>query len=381
MNSLSEREVRAIQSANASAVPGDVIVVAALPGTGKTTLLQKLAIESTEPTVYLMFNRKPCDDFREWLTSKGLEHVSAYTFHKLAYDAVSETGVVINLMEYPPQEITRLTERGGYKSVAAMLDCHPTVATRWYDKSLAGEWGATIDVVLYWMAHASSLPQLLETPTYKRFVGARRLYVDEAQDCSCAMVEIVKKCTDASVVLAGDTNQDINVFMGSCDPVGNRERFFSGCATFPLTTSWRFHSQIAKAFNLVTRERCVGRPGPPSPAPPRLSTTCILCDTNREIDAVREVLQEMGISSHKRGANDSTDGVEVSTIHKAKGAGFDTVVVMRVRRSRNTVATAVSRARERLYVHSSLARSYGIKEGTHVKKFDSLAFLEKFESF
>ena len=58
MATLQEREVAAITAANAAAVPGDVIVVAALPGAGKTTLLQKLASESTEDTVYLMFNRK-----------------------------------------------------------------------------------------------------------------------------------------------------------------------------------------------------------------------------------------------------------------------------------------------------------------------------------
>jgi ABC-type hemin transport system ATPase subunit len=58
MATLQEREVAAITAANAAAVPGDVIVVAALPGAGKTTLLQKLAAESKEDTVYLMFNRK-----------------------------------------------------------------------------------------------------------------------------------------------------------------------------------------------------------------------------------------------------------------------------------------------------------------------------------
>lgn len=69
--SRSDQEVAAIVAANAAAQPGDVIVVAALPGTGKTTLLQRLARESPEPTVYLMFNRVPCAEFRTWLSVNG----------------------------------------------------------------------------------------------------------------------------------------------------------------------------------------------------------------------------------------------------------------------------------------------------------------------
>lgn len=371
--SVAEREVAAICAANTAAQPGEVLVVAALPGTGKTTLLQKLAKESTEPTVYLMFNRTPCEEFRSWLVAHELEHVSAYTFHKLAFDCVNESGALLNAVESPPARINALVELHGLSSVSNLLETHPSVAREWYDKAVLGEWSVTTDVVLHWLAHASVMPELQSTPTFLRLRQARRLYVDEAQDCSSAMVKIIKGCTAASVVIAGDTNQGINGFMGAVDPVGNRALHFPGAPSYPLSQTWRFHSQIADAFNTVTRERCIGRPGRPDAGSAPAGSTIVLCPTNKAVDAALDELKRRKIKAFKRGEA-GNGGVEVSTVHKAKGGGWHTVVVMALRRRGDTklVATAVSRARERLYVHYSLVKEWKIKTTSHVKRFGDL---------
>lgn len=344
---MSDAEVAAIVAANAAAQPGDVIVVAALPGSGKTTLLQKLAKEATEPTIYLMFNKCPCAEFRSYLTAQGLDHVYASTFHKLAWDALSESGAVLKTMEFPPAELTARAEACGAASVAELLQRDSAVARLWYDKALLGEWSVTTDAVLHWLAYHDALPELQETPTFKRLRGARRVYCDEAQDASASMVKILKDCVDASVVLAGDSNQAINGFMGSVDPIGNRDEFFPGATVLPLSQTWRYHAQIADAFNKITAERCVGRPG--RPAADR-GPCVVLCATNKEVDDAIAKLGAMGVRAFKRGAGGDSDqqreGVEVSTVHRAKGGGWHTAVVMRMRRNNTKMAaTAVSRAR------------------------------------
>jgi energy-coupling factor transporter ATP-binding protein EcfA2 len=189
------REVAAVVAANAAAQPGQVIVVAALPGTGKTTLLQQLAKASTEPTVYVMFNRAPCAEFRAWLLANDCDHVHATTFHKFAFDAVSECGVALEYLDTPPRALQVRAAQAGVRSVAELMERVPAVAHEWFEKARSGEWTVTSDVVLYWLANATELPELLETPSYKRLQGARRVYVDEAQDCSASMVKIIQACT------------------------------------------------------------------------------------------------------------------------------------------------------------------------------------------
>ena len=373
----SKREVAAIAAANAAAQPGQVIVVAALPGTGKTTLLQQLAKAATEPTVYVMFNRAPCDEFRAWLAANGCGHVYATTFHKLAFDAVSESGATMERLDAPPKALQarlRTKADGAKESIAELITRDPSVSHEWYQKARTGDWTVTSDAVLHWMASASELPELLETPSFQRLRAARRLYVDEAQDCSLSMVRIIQGCTQASVVIAGDTNQAINGFMGAVDPVGNRELYFPNARAYPLSTSWRFHGQIATAFNSITAERCVGRQHTPD-ASGGDGKTIVLCATNKDVDAAVEWLQDRGMKAFKRGGDAAAaqEGVEVSTVHKAKGGGWHTVVVMRLRRNDvKMVATAVSRARERLWVHFSMVKDYGVKTTSHVRRFEQL---------
>lgn len=379
-SAVADREVAAIVAANACAQPGDVLIVAALPGTGKTTLLQRLAKESTEPTVYLMFNKKPCEEFRAWLTARSLDHVAAYTFHKLAFDCVAESGAALKSVDRPPEEVQRLMREHKVTSVPALLAVPggAEVARAWYERAVEGDWSVTTDVLLHWLAHADAMPELQATPTFQRLRAARRLYVDEAQDCSADMVCIVKGCASAaaSVVVAGDTNQHINSFMGAVDPIGDRARHFPGARVFPLTQTWRYHSQIADAFNSIARERCVGRPGKPEADKAPAGSTIVLCSTNREVDDALDQLRKRGLKAFKRGGDDggAAEGIEVSTIHKAKGGGWFTVVVMPIRRrgDANMAATAVSRAREVLYVHRSLVGEYGVRTASHVRKFVSL---------
>ena len=363
-------EVSAIVAANAAAEPGDVIIVAALPGSGKTTMLQNLAKSATEMTTYLMFNKAPCDDFRAFLTSHSLEHVHASTFHKLAWDALTESGAVLKTMDNPPPELVSRATSAGVSSVVELMELDPTVARMWYDKAVAGEWSVTSDVVLHWLAHATALPELLETPTFKRLRASRRVYCDEAQDASASMVKILQGCTAASVVLAGDSNQAINGFMGSVDPIGNHAAYFPKAKTYPLSQTWRFHSQIAAAFNKITAERCIGRPGRPDAD---TGDVIVLCATNKEVDAAITQLRALKIKAYKRGSGEPMEGVQVSTVHKAKGGGWHTVVVMRMRRNNvKMAATAVSRARECLYVHWSLVKEYDVKTSSHVRRFGDL---------
>lgn len=376
-NTRSAREIDAIKNADKNAEIGKVNIISALPGTGKTTLLETLVLANNDPSVYLMFNRKPCDVFQTVLQEKGATHSTAMTFHKLAFDAVKETGIKVSISDELPKEIFKMTYSTG-QGVAELLHNDPFLSRNWFKKALAGEWNVVSDVVLHWMATATMLPELLKTSTVQKLLSARRIYVDEAQDMSRSMVMIVRNClTNASIILAGDTNQHINQFMGAADPIGNR-RFFPEATILPLSSSWRFHRQIADAFNSVTNERCIGRSDQP------LSGTgpiIIQCGTNKVLDTVMDWLKKNDIKAKKREKNSGevpAGTVEVSTVHKAKGGGWHICIVMedvmKCKRdlAKYMIATAVSRAREMLYVHKRIAIKYQIRSNSHVKTFESL---------
>lgn len=391
MTSTVTPEMAAIIEADKNAVAGQVNLVAALPGSGKTSLLQKIVRESTVPTTYVMFNRKPLDEFKCFVEREKLNNVYVTTFHKFAFDAVRECGINIRMTngdsggQNIPPEISKMIKDEKLENVSELLKKKPEIATRWFSKSSAGDWDACSEVVLYWMASAKHLPELLATSTVDRFLSSKKLYVDEAQDCTPNMVKIIKMAAErgASVTIAGDTNQSINGFMGACDPVGNYKTDFPNARRLPLSISWRFGQAIADAFNTITRERCVGRP---DGAFQGRVDIVIQSGTNKTICDHIEDLKIAGIQAVKRGKKESSPecgDVEVSTVYQAKGGGWHTCIVMddvisrftSKKQARRLVATAVSRARERLYVQRRLACDYNIRESERVKIFGSISEL------
>ena len=382
----------AIVEADRLATSGQVILVAALPGSGKTSLLQKLVSKSSVATTYMMFNRKPCDEFREFVEREKIENVYVTTFHKFAFDAVRECGISIlmrngdNGEQKLPQEIQNLMKENRVDNVSQLLVQMPVLAERWFKKASSGDWNACSEVVFYWMAQAKHLPELLATTTVNRLLSSKKLYVDEAQDCTPNMVKLIQMAADngAAVTIAGDTNQSINGFMGACDPVGNYRFYFPEAKRFPLSISWRFGQEIADAFNAVTGEGCVGRPGEVTSAQVDI---VIQSGTNVKITTLLDFLKSAGIKSMKRGKESTPVAgvVEVSTVFQAKGGGWHTCIVMNdvlpnaydwdKEQDKKLVATALSRARERLYVQRRVAFVYGIKPSERVKVFEDLSDL------
>ena len=312
-------EMSVIIAADNAAKPGDVIVVAALPGTGKTSLLQHLVSSNGVPSAYVMFNRKPCDEFAEYLTRGCVTTANATTFHQMAFDAVKECGIKFKMGDHLPFEIERIIKANPVMDVSTLLESRADVSQMWFRKAQNGEWPVTSDAVLHWLP---TIPEMLATGVVKRFLSAKKLYVDEGQDCKPSMVRIITMAASqgASVLVAGDTNQSINDFMGACDPIGNHRRYFPGALTLSLSWNWRSHQLIANVFNGVTGERCRGRTGE---APAVRTDVVVQARTNLTIMNVMRWMKANGIQAVQRkkdGRAPREGEVEVSTVHQVGSA-------------------------------------------------------------
>lgn len=258
---------------------GDLTVVSALAGTGKTTTLKAISgIQPTRPGTYLAFNKS---------IVRGAEgsfpgRVNVTTAHALAYKAVGHqyghrlpgnpgatrmsakrmasylkvkpaelgTGtlnpVIVTRMaqatvanyiksadrHLTPQHIpARVLQHHELSAVAA---CVMPIADRiWQDLSRTdGKFFFTHDVYLKLWA--------LSNPV----IASDYIMFDEAQDSDPVIASIVARQA-AQLVYVGDQNQAIYGWRGAIDAMGK----IQGATRLPLTKSFRFGPAIAAAAN------------------------------------------------------------------------------------------------------------------------------------
>ena len=388
-------EMRAVLEAVRVSRPGDTIVVASLPGSGKTTLMKRVITEEVKRgrrVLILMFNREPIRDFLNFASDSEL--VSCATFHQLAHHFATRKGHIMDATnddELPHRVQRDLAARGisteNFECFVNMARCDKSAeCAEVFGSWLAGPEALSLKAALRLIATEGSRDDL---------PPADIVVVDEAQDANFAMVALMKFFLDTSaVVLCGDTNQHINSFMFACDPIGRRADFFPGARAFSLSHSFRFGADIADAFNAVAHSgRCVGR-GPPLVPPAERRDLMVLCRMNKELWRLATVLAQNGVSFAFYGASeeeharraaafrtyDPAARVLLSTIHRAKGGGWSNVYVSAhslcsktaSNDMRNLVSTALTRAKLMLFVDRSLGRCWNLPKTAAVVHVGSL---------
>lgn len=270
---------------------GDIKVLAGA-GTGKTSTLQYLAQSTTAPITYLAYNRAIARDAQ----GKFGHHVAASTIHSLAFQSLKSqaqsplldrlnlgfepTRLIAqrlgttdrNLMQglggadlsvaCGPQELARMA----METVAQFCQSDsPQILRKHATKSLEG-------VPVRLRKDAGQLVLLFAQEYWDQAIDPRNrhapithdhylklwflskpkigspggmLFVDEAQDISPAVTGFLKRQTHLKKVFVGDSNQAIYGFAGGADALPSIKTRHE----LPLTTSWRFGTEIAQVAN------------------------------------------------------------------------------------------------------------------------------------
>lgn len=281
---LTEQQTDVIDTAAA----GGHLVVNALAGTGKTSVLAEITARMHRPALYVAFNREPVDDAARRMSKS----TRCATFHELATQAVGDPWVsraraprmkpraladMLGIDDlhlsgiWGNKTIPRETQAGmvvnGLRSFCKTADPEPGIwhiaiprAARddpellllWRSVReciaplLAPAWAGVLDPGGTTPVDGNTLIKLwqLTDPV----LPYDQILVDEAQDLNGAMRSVIEAQMGYSQIIAtGDTYQQINAWNGSTNALENlpidQRRW--------LTISWRFGPEIADKANLV----------------------------------------------------------------------------------------------------------------------------------
>jgi len=211
---------------------GNLLVIAG-PGTGKTyTLISKLKhlVEKGKEPVVLTYSVKTSKELTEKVRSAGLDAVKVDTFHGFAYD------IVWNCFEKPP----KLIEEEEKKQILKKLfpkEKNPLSNPKnkeVYFKFL--EKNEVFDFELLLKKAAQLAPKLENVFTF---------VVDEFQDISPDIIELLKSFKNSTFIFFGDPNQSIYSFKGvSLEALKNFVEKLPDLKVLHLSYSFRCPSKI-----------------------------------------------------------------------------------------------------------------------------------------
>lgn len=263
---------------------GGSVAIEALAGTGKTTTLKLLTrhIPSTDRVLYTAFGASVIADARGAFP----DNVHIKTNHALAYPthgAVANRAGRLNRKPTPKLLIDALSltarsyggsfsvEDGTYLALGAVTrflqSADPELTIRHVrvpetkGKDSTGEQHAVLGVAKrIWSAFAdpkSNVPITHDVYLKSFQLSQPRLrydvlLLDEAQDASAVVVDILTKQTHAQLCLCGDRAQQIYAFRGAINAMTT---FHVDHRTL-LTQSFRYGNSIAEAANAVLAEHC-----------------------------------------------------------------------------------------------------------------------------
>lgn len=245
---------------------GQMILVTALPGTGKTTVCEALIKRHAHPTTckifFTMLSAKLAQEAKERLQEESVE---CGTFHSMAL------GVMQKISENPLEvaDIVENVEKGVFatlenywKSVDRDLQWKhtPPMKTKRYAYSDAQRnrlWmlaqGVQTDMEMGRrpVTHLAYLKMCTKIPSALTTIASMYdcIIVDEAQDVPpCFVSLLVRLQPHCCIYLVGDPNQQIFLFSGAASAFS-----VQGTHHFTLSQSFRFGPTVAQLANKVVQ--------------------------------------------------------------------------------------------------------------------------------
>lgn len=261
------------------------VTIEALAGSGKTSTLAMIANSLKEKSIYLAFNKISAQE----ASSKFPSHVECRTTHSLAY--ASHGHLLKDKLTRPKgsyvnvggtgSEIAKLYKIKPFKTISANymgLMVKNTVTC--FEQSCADSLNEThianadvldmqeigVDLKLIkpvlvkyaialWEDRIDVTKNVLAThDTYMKLwqlskpqLPYKIIYLDEAQDSSMCIMDVISIQNTAKIILVGDSRQNIYGWRGSV----NAMNMVKGAVTCSLSKSFRFGKEVADIANYI----------------------------------------------------------------------------------------------------------------------------------
>lgn len=244
---------------NVNCKEGDIVLIQAFAGTGKTTTLINVAKKyNNKKVLYLTFNKSLCESAKN---ITGIDHVTISTIHSLALSLIDPTNkytigkIDLNYIEnafnvdrIESSLIKKIMENFFASNSKYISEYHISSMNLGNDKyflDISNElWNHMINSRCK-MPHDGYLKLFqISNPILQYDI----ILLDEVQDSTECILQIIKKQKNAIRYLVGDIHQQIYGFRNVCNVFDGR--LSNNIYKFTLSQSFRYGYQIAHIANL-----------------------------------------------------------------------------------------------------------------------------------
>lgn len=229
---------------------GETVLVQAFAGTGKTTTLYNVAKENQRKSIYLAFNKELCKEAQEKF--KDCPWVTVKTFHSLAYNES------LTLGKFSTKSIIDKYQCSYMEAnvVKKILNSYFASADKHISEIHADKYTEDNNMIIlaktvfndmkkkeFQCSHDGYLKLYqLSKPT----LDYEFIYLDECQDVTPAILNIIFRQKSANKILVGDVHQQIYQFRNVC----NVFKVLTEYTLYTLSVSFRYGYSVAKLSNL-----------------------------------------------------------------------------------------------------------------------------------
>ena len=243
--------------------PGNIVLIQAFAGTGKTTTLINIAKRNSSKSVlYLTFNKSLVDSAKH---ITGIENVDIVTMHSLALNVVDPSKnfrvgkLTLSYIEdkfsvdnKDAHIIKKILENFFSSSSKTISECHLVnlnLMNESYYLNMALEMWNDIVTLQSKVPHDAYLKMY---QLQKKYLNYDIIMLDEAQDATECMLSILKAQDQSVRYLVGDIHQQIYGFRNVSNPFNNHETKI--IKKFTLSQSFRYGYQVAHLSNIILQQ-------------------------------------------------------------------------------------------------------------------------------
>eukprot|EP00929_Paragymnodinium_shiwhaense_P016913 TRINITY_DN125643_c0_g1_i1.p1 TRINITY_DN125643_c0_g1~~TRINITY_DN125643_c0_g1_i1.p1 ORF type:complete len:664 (+),score=172.46 TRINITY_DN125643_c0_g1_i1:78-2069(+) len=233
--------------------PGELMKVEAAPGSGKTTALREWCRNQTDSQILFLSYSKSVQQQQE-LNFGELANVTVRTIHSLAKEATGTTMNPVEMTKTAVKEACGVSwDEAGIIHTEYLNFLHSADRPSNFSRMVQKLWRRVSDGRMS-ISHDGYLKkfqlELASSDASASLQGVLQpfgaIVLDEAQDCTEAMLDIFKRIPEVSKVAAFDVHQNISQFRGVSPASTRALNGMPAAVSTSLPQSFRFGPKIAK---------------------------------------------------------------------------------------------------------------------------------------